>query len=335
MAAFTNRYLQKLRTQLNGGHGKIIRNFSSSHQRNDKVGSQARFFPAMSTPMLPQETFKGKTAFITGGGTGLGKGMTTMLSQLGAQVVITSRKLPVLEKTAQEISDMTGNKVLAVAADVRDPESVKAAVDKCESEFGLPNIVINNAAGNFIAPTERLSPNAFRTVVDIVLNGTAIVTLELGKRLIKANQGASFLSITTIYTASGSGFVTPSASAKIGVEGLTKSLASEWGRYGMRFNCIAPGPIETKGAFSRLDPTGQFKDKLIDVLPVGRLGEVPEIANLACYMVSDYASWMSGSIIRFDGGEYVMRAGEFNDLRVVTNEQWDQLEAMIRKTKGS
>lgn len=335
IAALINRSLQTLRSQSNGSHHKIIRGFVSSSQRNDKIGPQAKFFPVMSSPMLPKESFKGKTAFITGGGTGLGKGMTTMLSQLGAQVVITSRKLPVLEKTAEEISGMTGNKVLAVAADVRDPESVKAAADRCEQEFGLPDIVINNAAGNFISPTERLSPNAWRTVVDIVLNGTAIVTLELGKRLIKANQGASFLSITTIYTASGSGFVTPSAAAKTGVEGLTKSLAAEWGRYGMRFNCIAPGPIETKGAFSRLDPAGQFKDKLIDILPVGRLGDPSEIANLACYMVSDYASWMSGSVIRFDGGEYVMRAGEFNDLRVITNEQWDQLEAMIRKTKGS
>ncbi|XP_062607427.1 2,4-dienoyl-CoA reductase [(3E)-enoyl-CoA-producing], mitochondrial-like [Saccostrea cucullata] len=335
MAASICRSLQKNRIQFITGHGSFIRNFSVASHRKDKVGPQAHFFPAVSTPMLPKDTFKGKTAFITGGGTGLGKGMTTALSQLGAQVVITSRKLPVLEQTAEEISSVTGNKVLAVAADVRDPDSVKAAVDRCEQEFGLPSIVINNAAGNFISPTERLSPNAFRTVVDIVLNGTAIVTLELGKRLIKAKQGASFLSITTIYTGSGSGFVTPSAAAKTGVEGLTKSLAAEWGRYGLRFNCIAPGPIETKGAFSRLDPTGQFKDKLIDVIPVGRLGEVPEIANLASYMVSDYASWMSGSIINFDGGEYVMRAGEFNDLRIVTNEQWDQLEAIIRKVKGS
>ncbi|XP_048776611.1 2,4-dienoyl-CoA reductase [(3E)-enoyl-CoA-producing], mitochondrial-like [Ostrea edulis] len=335
MAASVSRSLLKLRFQSNTNHGKVFRNFSLSYQRKSEAGPQAKYFPAMSSPMLPKDAFKGKTAFITGGGTGLGKGMTTMLSQLGAQVVITSRKLPVLEKTAEEISGSTGNKVLAVAADVRDPDSVKAAVDRCEEEFGLPSIIINNAAGNFISPTERLSPNAWKTVVDIVLNGTAIVTLELGKRLIKAKQGASFLSITTIYTGSGSGFVTPSAAAKTGVEGLTKSLAAEWGRYGMRFNCIAPGPIETKGAFSRLDPTGQWKEKLIDVLPVGRLGQVTEIANLACYMVSDYSNWMSGSVVCFDGGEYVMRAGEFNDLKIVTNEQWDQLEAMIRKTKGS
>lgn len=284
--------------------------------------------------MLPEGTFKGKTAFITGGGTGLGKGMSAMLSRLGAQVVITSRKMDVLEKAASEITKETGNKVLPIAADVRDPASIKKAVDECVAKFGLPNIIVNNAAGNFISPSERLSPNAWKTIIDIVLNGSALVSLDIGKRLIQAGQGASFLAITTIYAASGSGFVTPSAAAKAGVECLTKSLAAEWGRYGIRFNCIAPGPIETKGAFGRLDPTGSWKDKLYDVLPVGRLGEIPEIANLAAYMVSDYASWMTGEIVRFDGGEYVSRAGEFNDLKVVKKEHWDQLESMIRKAKS-
>ncbi|KAK3085339.1 hypothetical protein FSP39_001791 [Pinctada imbricata] len=283
--------------------------------------------------MLPDGSFKGKTAFVTGGGTGLGKEMSTMLSKLGANVVISSRRKDVLEKAAAEITEKTGNKVLAVAGDVKDPYSIEKAVDTCISEFGLPNIVINNAAGNFISPSERLSANAWRTIIDIVLNGTALVTLDIGKRLIKAQQGAAFLSITTIYSESGSGFVTPSAAAKAGVECLTKSLASEWGRYGMRFNCIAPGPIYTEGAFSRLDPTGEFMEKVMDYIPAGRLGEKEELANLAMYLVSDYANWITGEIIRFDGGEFYSRAGEFNDLKVVTNEQWDMLEALIRKTK--
>lgn len=299
------------------------------------IRDHAKHFPVVKTPMLPAGSFEGKIAFITGGGTGLGKEMTTMLSRLGANVIITSRKLDVLEKTASEITNDTGKKVLAVSADVRDPSSISTAVDKCVSEFGLPNIIINNAAGNFVSPAERLSANAWKTITDIVLNGTAYVTLDIGKRLIKAGQGAAFLSITTIYAESGSGYVAPSAAAKAGVEALTKSLSSEWGKYGMRLNCIAPGPIYTKGAFDRLDPTGQWIDRVLDVIPTGRLGEKNEIANLAAYLVSDYASWISGEIVRFDGGEYYSRAGEFNELRQITNEQWDMMEAMIRKTKGS
>ncbi|KAI4873972.1 hypothetical protein NFI96_009475 [Prochilodus magdalenae] len=318
---------------------------------------QARFFPASQGSMLLPGTFKDKVAFITGGGTGLGRGMTSTLSSLGAKCVIASRNLDVLKQTAEEISSQTGNKV-----------------------------VINNAAGNFISPSEKISANAWRTITDIVLNGTAYVTLDIGKRLIEAqkgviklvivynklsidytdrsavemlkssfdyidlfhsdsnyrkcspgydNGGAAFLAITTIYAESGSGFVVPSASAKAGVEALCKSLAAEWGRYGMRFNVIQPGPIKTKGAFSRLDPAGLFEKSMIGKIPVGRLGTPQEIANLAAYLCSDYASWVSGAIIRMDGGEYVFAAGEFNGLNVVTKEQWAMMEAMIRSTKGS
>lgn len=214
-------------------------------------------FPAVLTPMLPAGTFIGKVAYVTGGGTGLGKGMAKILSTLGASVVIASRKLEVLEETASEITKESGNKVLPLAVDVRDPESIAKSVDTTIQEFGLPNIIINNAAGNFISPTERLSPNAFRTVVDIVLNGTANVTLDIGKRLIKENQGTSFLSITTWYADLGSGFVVPPACAKAGVDAMTKSLSSEWGRYGIQMNTIAPGPFPTDGAWSRLDPSGE------------------------------------------------------------------------------
>uniref|UniRef100_A0A8C3U8X6 2,4-dienoyl-CoA reductase 1 n=1 Tax=Catharus ustulatus TaxID=91951 RepID=A0A8C3U8X6_CATUS len=225
--------------------------------------------------------------------------------------------------------------VHAVQCDVRDPASVKNAVAETIQVAGHPDVVINNAAGNFISPSERLSANAWKTITDIVLNGTAFVTLEVGKELIKAQKGAAFLAITTIYAESGSGFVLPSASAKAGVEAMSKSLAAEWGRYGMRFNVIQPGPIKTKGAFSRLDPTGTFEKKMIERIPCGRLGTVEEIANLAAYFCSDYASWVNGAVIRMDGGEYVSMAGEFNDLKRVTKEQWDMMEAMIRKTKGS
>ncbi|XP_061885800.1 2,4-dienoyl-CoA reductase, mitochondrial isoform X1 [Entelurus aequoreus] len=316
---------------------------------------QSRFFPPQETPMLPPDSFKGRVAFVTGGGTGLGRAMTTALSHLGAQCVIASRKLDVLQETAKEISNQTGNKVHALQLDVRDPQAVSRCVDQMESLTGLPDVIINNAAGNFVSPSENLSANAWKTITDIVLNGTAFTTLEVGKRLIHTGKGASFLAITTIYAESGSGFVVPSASAKAGVEALYKSLAGEWGRYGLRFNIIQPGPIKTKGAFSRLDPTGQFEAGMLSRIPTGRLGTAPEVANLATYMCSDYASWMSGAVVRFDGGEYVMMAGEFNELRKVsvalrcvflsyfndavnhqvTPDQWKVMEKMIRSTKGS
>ncbi|CAK6438678.1 unnamed protein product [Pipistrellus nathusii] len=296
---------------------------------------QSKFFPPLQKAMLPPDSFQGKVAFITGGGTGLGRGMTTLLSSLGARCVIASRKIDVLRATAEAISSQTGNEVRAVQCDVRDPDMVRSAVSELISVAGLPDVVINNAAGNFISPTERLSPNAWRTITDIVLNGTAFVTLEVGKQLIKAQRGAAFLAITTIYAESGSGFVVPSASAKAGVEALNKSLAAEWGRYGMRFNVIQPGPIKTKGAFSRLDPTGVFEKEMVDRIPCGRLGTVEELANLAAFLCSDYASWINGAVIRFDGGEEVFISGEFNSLKKVTKEQWDTMEEMIRKTKGS
>ncbi|XP_070389802.1 2,4-dienoyl-CoA reductase [(3E)-enoyl-CoA-producing], mitochondrial-like isoform X4 [Dermacentor albipictus] len=205
-----------------------------------------KLFPPVMTPMLPPGTFKNKVAIVTGGGTGIGKGMTEMFAQLGASVAIMSRKQEVLDKAAEEISSKTGSKILAVAADVRDPSAVAAAVDRCLDKLGLPDIVINNAAGNFISPTEMLSTNAWKTIVDIVLNGTAIVTLDVGKRLIEAGKGANFLAISATYTKHGSGYVAPSAAAKSGVEALMMSLAAEWAKYGMRFNCIEPGPVYTK-----------------------------------------------------------------------------------------
>ncbi|XP_053571162.1 2,4-dienoyl-CoA reductase [(3E)-enoyl-CoA-producing], mitochondrial [Bombina bombina] len=314
---------------------RAFSNGTRAFSSDNKEPPQAKFFPPLKTSMLPPDSFKGKVAFITGGGTGLGKGMTTALSRLGAECVISSRKLDVLTETAKEIASETGNKVHPVQCDVRDPDSVKKAVEELIRVAGLPDVVINNAAGNFISPSERLSANAWRTITDIVLNGTAYVTLEVGKELIKAGKGAAFLAITTIYAESGSGFVVPSASAKAGVEAMCKSLASEWGRYGMRFNVIQPGPIKTKGAFSRLDPTGQFESEMLTRLPCGRLGTTEEIANLATYLCSDFANWVSGAIIRMDGGEYVFMAGEFNSLKKVTNDQWDILEKLIRKTKGS
>jgi len=295
-----------------------------------KTMPQASSFPVMKNTMLPAGTFDNKVAFITGGGTGLGKGMATHLSSLGATVAITGRRESVLKATADEISEKTGNQVVFAPCDVRDAAAVKEAVQSVVDQASVPDIVINNAAGNFISPTERLSTNAFSSVIDIVLKGSINVTLETGKRAIAAQKPCVFLAITTHYTKAGSAFVVPSACAKSGVETLHQSLAVEWGRYGMRFNCIAPGPIYTEGAFSRLDPTGEFMNHAIKNLPTGRLGEPEEIANLATFMVSDYASWLNGETITFDGGEFNALAGEFNALRKVKDEQWDFMEQMIK-----
>ena len=224
---------------------------------NYPPGPQAKHFPIRTDTMLPAGCYKDKVVLVTGGGTGLGKGMSLKFSQLGAKVAICSRRLPVLEEAAKEISALSGGVVLPVQLDIRDPQAVKEAVDKVEQELGLPSVVIHNAAGNFISPTERLSANAFQTIIDIVLKGTGFLTLDVGKRMIAQDAGGVFLAITTHYTNEGSGFVVPSACAKSGVETMMKSLGAEWGRYGIRMNCIAPGPIETEGAFGRLDPRGR------------------------------------------------------------------------------
>lgn len=291
-------------------------------------------FSPQTSAMLPVDTFKGQVALVTGGGTGLGKAMATTLSQLGATVFIASRKLPVLEATAKEISDKTGNPVHPVTCDVRDISAVEAAVQFVEDTAGLPDIVINNAAGNFISPTERLSANAFGNIIDIVLKGTANVTMTAGKKMIKSGKSGVFLSISTTYADLGSGYVAPSAAAKAGVSNMVRSLGSEWGKYGLRFVGIAPGPIETEGAFSRLDPTGQFKKMMIDRLPSKRLGETQELANFASYLVSPYASWMTGQVLTFDGGESTFMSGEFNSLEQVTEDQWDQISAIIKSGGG-
>merc|ERR1719266_206490 len=286
----------------------------------------------MKQTMLPKDSFKNKVVFISGGGTGLGKGMATKFSDLGAKVAIASRRLNVLEDAAKEITEHTGNEVVPIQCDIRDATAVSSAIDTCVEKVGLPYVVINNAAGNFISPTERLSPNAFKTIIDIVLNGTVNLTLDVGKRMIKQGTGGVFLAITTHYVYEGSGFVVPSACAKSGVETMMKSLGVEWGRQGIRMNCIAPGPIETEGAFGRLDPTGQAAATMLDAIPEGRIGEIEEIANLATFLCSDYASWINAETVTLDGGEFRQLAGEFNKLQKVTPDQWDMLEQIIRST---
>lgn len=286
--------------------------------------------------MLREDALKGKTIVITGGGTGLGKAMGIYFLKLGANLVITSRKQEVLQKTADEMEEKTGGKVLAVACDVRDTEQVDHVLAKTLERFGSVDVLLNNAAGNFISPTERLSANAFSSIIDIVLKGTVNCTLAFGKHWIKEKQAATVLNIVTTYAFTGSAYVVPSACAKGGVLALTRSLAVEWGKYGIRTNAIAPGPFPTKGAWERLLPGDlakkfDFKNRV----PLKRVGEHQELANLAAFLVSDFSGYINGEVITIDGGEWLQGAGQMNGLEAIPNEMWDMLEQMTRSAKGS
>ncbi|TFV94413.1 SDR family oxidoreductase [Algoriphagus kandeliae] len=278
--------------------------------------------------MLREGALKGKNILVTGGGTGLGRSMGSYFLELGANLVITSRKLDVLQQTAEEMMREKGGKVLALACDVRDIEQVEQMWADANQEFGQIHVVLNNAAGNFISPTERLSTNAFNTVLDIVLKGTSQVTLTAGKDWIKKKQSGTFLNIVTTYAWTGSGYVVPSAAAKAGVLAMTRSLAVEWAKYGIRSNAIAPGPFPTEGAWSRLLP-GDLVKKFDPAkkVPVGRVGDHQELANLAAYLVSDFSSYVNGEVMTIDGGEWLQGAGEFNNLDKIPQEMWDMLEA--------
>ena len=292
--------------------------------------------------MLRDDALSGKTIIITGGGTGLGRAMSTYFLKLGANVVITSRKMDVLLKTAAEMeqeaatSNKGGAKVLAVKCDVRKPEEVDEVLRKTLETFGQVHGLLNNAAGNFISPTERLSANAFSTIIDIVLKGTANCTMAVGKHWIKEKQAGTILNIVTTYAFTGSGYVVPSACAKGGVLAMTRSLAAEWGKYGIRNNAIAPGPFPTKGAWDRLLPGDMAKKfDFKNRVPLKRVGDHQELANLAALMMSDFSGYINGEVITIDGGEWLQGAGQFNGLEAITPEMWDMLEMMTRSAKGS
>jgi NAD(P)-dependent dehydrogenase (short-subunit alcohol dehydrogenase family) len=288
--------------------------------------------PRHVQPMLPPESFRDQTIVITGGGTGLGRSMGEYLVSLGANLAICGRRRDVLEKTAAEIS--ASGKVLAVGCDVRQPEQVEAMFSAVAERFGRIHGLVNNAAGNFICPTERLSYNAFNSVVDIVLKGTYNCTLAVGKRWIADRTPGAILNISTTYAWTGSGYVVPSAVAKAGALVMVRSLASEWGKYGIRLNAIAPGSFPTEGAWSRLRPPGVGDgDKAFQKVPLGRTGEHQELSNLAAYLLSDFSAYITGACVTIDGGAWLRGAGQFNGLEEVSSQQWDELQAMMKPRK--
>lgn len=286
--------------------------------------------------MLRDDALKGKNIVVTGGGSGLGKAMTKYFLELGANVAITSRDLEKLKTTALELEAQTKGKCLPVQCDVRHYDQVEAMLKTVLDEFGSVDVLLNNAAGNFISPTERLSANAFDTIIDIVLKGTKNCTLAFGKHWIDTKKANNvILNIVTTYAWTGSAYVVPSATAKAGVLAMTRSLAVEWAKYGIRSNAIAPGPFPTKGAWDRLLP-GDLKEKfdLAKKVPLQRVGDHQELANLAAYLVSDFSAYVNGEVITIDGGEWLKGAGQFNLLEAVPEEMWDMLEMMIKAKKN-
>jgi NAD(P)-dependent dehydrogenase (short-subunit alcohol dehydrogenase family) len=285
--------------------------------------------------MLRDDALKGKVIVVTGGGSGLGKAMTKYFLELGAKVAITSRDLDKLKNTATELEKQTGGTCLPIQCDVRHYEEVENMLQETLKAFGKVDILLNNAAGNFISPTERLSSNAFDTIIDIVLKGTKNCTLAFGKHWIDTKQTSStVLNIVTTYAWTGSAYVVPSATAKAGVLAMTKSLAVEWAKYGIRTNAIAPGPFPTKGAWDRLLP-GDLAEKfdMAKKVPLKRVGDHQELANLAAYLVSDFSAYINGEVVVIDGGEWLKGAGQFNLLEDIPAEMWDMLEMMIKAKK--
>ncbi|HYL47453.1 MAG TPA: SDR family oxidoreductase [Candidatus Limnocylindrales bacterium] len=286
--------------------------------------------------MFQADLMKGRTILVTGGGTGLGRSMALRFAELGANLFLVARREQPLKETAEAIR-AKGVRAAYAAADVRDFAAVGNALAAAEKEFERPfggiDTLVNNAAGNFIARTEKLSPNAFNAVLGIVLQGSFHCTLALGRKWIAAKQPGNILNIVTTYAAvnSGSGYVVPSACAKAGVLALTRSLAVEWARYHIRLNAIAPGPFPTEGAWSRLLPSKELEERAKAHHPMKRFGRHEELANLAAYLLSAQAEYVNGECVVIDGGLWLRGAGEFNDFVDLPDAAWDMMEAARKK----
>ena len=281
--------------------------------------------------MYEPTLLKGKVVLVTGGGTGLGRAMGERFLQLGAKLAICGRREEVLRSAAAEMMALQGGEVFSTPCDIRDPDAVERMIDAVWAHFDGIDILVNNAAGNFTSPTERLSHRAVDAVLNIVLHGTFYVTLALGKKWIAARHPGRVLSIVATYVHSGSGFVVPSAAAKAGVLAMSKSLAVEWAPHGITMNCIAPGPFPTPGAWDRLMPDPALHQAAIDRIPLGRVGKFEELANLAAFLVSDGSAYINGESVTIDGGEFIKGAGEFNWMGALTPAQWDALSERSKR----
>jgi NAD(P)-dependent dehydrogenase (short-subunit alcohol dehydrogenase family) len=280
--------------------------------------------------MFRDDLLKDRTVLVTGGGSGLGLSMAKLFAALGANVAITGRSADRLAGAAAEI-DPGGERVHTTPCDVRDFDAVDAMVAEVAERFGGVDVLVNNAAGNFLATTEDLTPNGFNAVVQTVLHGTFHATLAVGRRMIEAGRGGSILNIVTTYAWTGSAFVVPSAAAKAGVLAMTRSLAVEWATYGIRSNAIAPGPFPTEGAWSALMPTPELEAEARARIPMGRFGRHEELANLAAFLVSDGSAFINGEVVTIDGGEWIGSGGEFNGLTRIPR---DQVKAALRAMRG-
>ena len=282
--------------------------------------------------MFQPDLLRHKRILITGGGTGLGKGMARRFLELGATVHICGRREEILAQAVAEFDRIAPGRIRSARCDVRDLPRVEEMIENIWKDGPL-DIVVNNAAGNFLARTEELSPGAFQAVIGIVLTGTLNVTMACGRRWLQAKRLGVVLNIATTYTATGSAYVVPSAVAKAGVVALTRSLAVEWGDRGIRMNAISPGPIPTEGAFSRLLPRTELEKSALQRIPLGRFGTIEELANLAAFLVSDGSSYINGDVITMDGGEWLQGAGEFSALgRQLSDEDWKLFKP--RKSQG-
>jgi NAD(P)-dependent dehydrogenase (short-subunit alcohol dehydrogenase family) len=278
--------------------------------------------------VFQQDLLKDRAILLTGGGTGLGRSMALRFAELGARMFLVGRREEPLKEVRDEIHRLGGAAAYATC-DVRDYTAVEAVAAKADEQFGRIDTVVNNAAGNFMARTEKLTPNAFNAVVGIVLHGSFNCTQIFGKRWIAQKLGGNVLNIVTTYAASnaGSGFVVPSACAKAGVLALTRSLAVEWAKYHIRMNAIAPGPFPTEGAWSRLMPSKQFEEHGKEKHPMKRFGRHEELTNLAAFLLSDMAEYINGECVVIDGGQWLRGAGEFNDLLILPEAAWEAMEA--------
>jgi NAD(P)-dependent dehydrogenase (short-subunit alcohol dehydrogenase family) len=275
---------------------------------------------------------KDRAIFLTGGGTGLGRSMALHLAMLGARIFVIGRREQPLQEVCDEIHRGGGSAAFATC-DVRDYAAVETVANLAYQQFGRIDTVINNAAGNFMARTEKLTPNAFNAVVGIVLHGTFNCTQVFAKKWIAEKLGGNILNIVTTYAAAncGSAFVVPSACAKAGVLAMTTSLAVEWAKYHIRLNAIAPGPFPTEGAWSRLMPSKKFEEHARDSHPMKRFGRHEELTSLAAFLLSDMAEYINGECVVIDGGNWLRGAGEFNDMLLIPDEAWEGMEAARTK----